>query len=265
MSSNQHANFYADMALYISQNGTKELLSGYVSPQADLGRAAVYRNGYWRACSDALGSTFPSVKNFLGAHDFRHLAHAYTQNYPPTERTLTYFGARFVHFLRHNVPHSPHLCALAELDWAWLNCLFAEDATPVSDAQLALLMADENGLLTHPFRLLPNHQMVQIKQQIFEPWQALRVSHEATPNDLQKACEEAKAETSTVLFWRPSMHVLAQPLQANEAVFLSALRCSGSLGNASETTLKQDPNFDISSFFALLLQAEILQPNAIEG
>jgi len=120
---------YADAFARYLRTGTVGALSGFCAEGADLGRLRVYRNGFLKACVDALRANYPSVERLVGEARFPALARPFVEAHPPRVASLVEYGSGFPQHLR--VTRDMHgldwLASFGALDRAWTEVCFAAD------------------------------------------------------------------------------------------------------------------------------------------
>ena len=111
------------------RTGTVDALSGFCAEDADLDRLRVYRNGFLRACIDALRANYPSVERVTGEERFAALARHFVEANPPGTASLVEYGEGFPQHVRdtREVHGLDWLASFAALDRAWTEVYFAED------------------------------------------------------------------------------------------------------------------------------------------
>ena len=113
------------------RTGTVGVLSRFCDANADLSRLRVYRNGFLRACIDALRANYPSVERLVGEERFPALARPWVDAHPPRDATLVEYGDGFAQYIADaRATHGlDWLGSFAALDRAWTEVHFAEDDT----------------------------------------------------------------------------------------------------------------------------------------
>ena len=120
---------YAGAFARYLRTGTVGALSGFCADGADLARLRVYRNGFLRACIDALRANYPSVERLAGEERFPALARPFVEASPPGTASLVEYGEGFPQHVRdaREVHGLDWLASFAALDRAWTEVYFAED------------------------------------------------------------------------------------------------------------------------------------------
>jgi hypothetical protein len=209
----------------------------------------------------------------LGEEFFGQLAAAYVQENPPAAATLVGYGfgvdsaeesehatLSFIEYLnqRHaaivkQYPYLPDICAL---DQAWLQALNANGEDFLSLEQVQALIAQGEDLGSLPLAMVDSSRLVNLQYDLIELWSTLRFG-EQTPD----SAIELKLNNNTILFWQLDGRVQARPLNAAEAVFMQTLQHTN-FDQAATAATEIDENFDLSSLFADLLNAQLLQLKA---
>ena len=111
------------------RTGTVGALSDFCAEDADLARLRVYRNGFLKACIDALRANYPSVERVAGEERFAALARPFVETKPPGTASLVEYGEGFPQHVRdtREVHGLDWLASFAALDRAWTEVYFAED------------------------------------------------------------------------------------------------------------------------------------------
>ncbi|MEP4547504.1 MAG: DNA-binding domain-containing protein [Saccharospirillum sp.] len=243
----------SDFVLNGQANGLHQVFSG---PQPEQ-IAILYRNGYLRACREALEARFPAVASAMGEVEFRTACSAYVQASPPRQRTLTGYGADFPDWLStEDISRTnPGLVDLARLDGAWLDCLFGLDESPLTALQLNRRIQSGGGLPV-TLRLPRNARVVALSWPVFDVWLAIRQGE-------HNAVVPTRPESGHVLLWRPDMTVLSRPLDAWEARFYLYFQATDSLEEAAEyflpaATNDHDLPITLEHYFARLIESGLL-------
>ena len=127
---------YTDAFARYLRTGTVGVLSDFCDENADLARLRVYRNGFLRACVEALRAGYPSVERLVGEERFPALARPYVEAHPPRVASLVEYGEHFPRFIEdaRDTHRLDYLASFAKLDRAWSEVWFAEDTdTPETD------------------------------------------------------------------------------------------------------------------------------------
>lgn len=243
----------SDFVLNGQANGLHHVFSGPEPEQV----AILYRNGYLRACREALEARFPAVASAMGEVEFRKACTAYVQASPPRQRTLTGYGADFPNWLSTEdcSRTNPGLVDLARLDGAWLDCLFGLDESPLTAQQLNQLIQSGGGSPVS-LRLPRNARVVALGHAVFDAWLSIRQGDSGVWVPIQP-------EPGHALLWRPDMTVLSRQLEAWEACFYMCFQETDSLEAAAAhflpaTTVNNESPLTLEQYFAHLIESGLL-------
>jgi len=229
------------------RTGTVGTLSDFCEADADLTRLRVYRNGFLRACIDALRASYPSVERLTGEERFPALARPYVEAHPPGTASLVEYGEGFAQHVRdtRDVHGFDWLAAFAALDRAWTEVYFSEDggveATP-SDG----VPGDAEALMNLRGRLSPRVRLVSLDFAVLGAWSRLRQGESGPRAEIRQAPQH-------VLVWRSREEMLYRDLAVPEHAFISGIAEGWSCGEAAGAALDLDAEFDLVATFASLL------------
>ncbi|RDI22854.1 putative DNA-binding protein [Pseudacidovorax intermedius] len=218
---------------------------------------AVYRNGFRRACIDALIANHPATSRLVGEDWLRSAAAEYLRHDLPTDASLLRYGEGLPDFLGGlpSTAEMPWLRAVCRLDRLWLDAHQAADAQPVHAGLLSTLPHDALGQLR--LRPLPSARWAwHADAPAFAIWQAARAGAESA--DLAG------------LSWQPDGALLVRPGEAVEwhaldragCAFLDACADGQTLLDASARAVAADTGCAIATLIGQLLgwQALCLDP-----
>lgn len=180
-------------------------------------RLAVYRNTVLGSLADVLGNAFPTVRRVLGAEAFADLARRYAAAFPPDRPMLWAYGAGFAAWADGRPELPPWGAALARLDWAMQEALFAADADPLDPTRLAAVPLERVGAM----RLMP-HPSVRL---VRSNWSVLAV---------WKGAAEASSEPEAVLIGRSGAEVFCARLTGEDGAMAATVLDGGTLAAAAE-------------------------------
>ena len=267
-SENTHADYINAFTQFMHSGNQSDVLP-FLDGSRPAAFLSVYRNGYIKASIGALQSNFPCLPVLLGEEFFGQLAAAYVQENPPAAATLVGYGfgldsdecehatLSFIEYLKQRhaaiVKQYPYLTDICALDQAWLQALNANGEDFLSLEQVQALIAQGEDLGALPLALVDSSRLVSLQYDLMELWSTLRFG-EQTPD----SAIELKLNTTTILFWQLDGRVQARPLNAAEAAFMQSLQHTN-FDQAATAAAEIDENFDLSSLFADLLNAQLLQ------
>lgn len=251
-------------ALYL-ETGDAMPLTEFCEDSSKQALLAVYRNGFYKACVDALKANFPVCVTFLGEDYFKQTAHAYVARFPPKQGTLVGYGEHFAAVVRELPEQDPEkwrampaaTADLVNLDYAWLNSLMSANSERVLSSDRVMALTDQGrDIAQEEVRLNPSVQFCVTEYQVFDLWVALKTGVEINQQIAVSAL------TQSAMFWRWQGNVQARELSAPEQALMRQLQPPGSrLNDAIEAALQRDPDFDISETFAACLQNGLLELN----
>ena len=254
-------------------NGDTTDIASFCENSSHINRLAVYRNGFYKGCMDALSANFPMCEKKLGTELFREIARLYVENFPPKQGTLVGYGINFSQFLENwindtglnnkkhvELPSSQQfssgayadLVNIAQLDYAWLKSLMSADSNDTLTVEYVTNLLDQGIELTElTVTLNPSVLLVQSDERAFSEWISLKTNNSALSETTQ---------TSFVMLWRIHDAVQARLLSPAEAGLMQTLLGKNMpLSEAFEAAIAIDDNFDVSDAFTACLQNELLE------
>ncbi|SIS75802.1 DNA-binding domain-containing protein [Neptunomonas antarctica] len=255
--------YIAAFAHYLRTGDANRMHDFCVNPE-HIKRMAVYRNGFYKGCIDALSANFPMCEKLVGNESFRNAAHIYVDHYPPEKGTLVGYGQNFSGFIadffsglvtNESQALPVNIADLAHLDYAWLTSLMSADSEQVLRGEhVAWLVAQGHDLALVEVRLSPSVILCDVGASAFSQWLSLKTN--------QKEDEQGNSASTNdlVMFWRRQGAVQARSLSVPEAALMRALqRVDSTLDSGFAAALEVDPDFDVSDIFSACLQNELLE------
>ena len=270
------------------RTGAVGALSSFCAEGADLGRLRVYRNGFLRACIDALRANYPSVERLAGEERFPALARPYVETHPPGSASLVEYGEGFPQHLRstRDMHGLDWLASFAALDRAWTEVYFSEDdgveaiphgspsgkagALPSSRGPLsgnlhaapaearsgtagpsADIPSDAEALMNLRGRLSPRVRLLSLECRALDVWSRLRQGGTGERAEIRPAPQR-------VLVWRSGAEMRYRDLSPPEHAFIAGIAAGRPCGQAAGAALDLDPEFDLATMFASLLHHHML-------
>ena len=289
--------YTAAFARYL-RTGTVGALSGFCAGDADLSRLRVYRNGFLRACIEALRASYPSVERIVGEERFPALARPYVEANPPRAASLVEYGEDFPRFIEdaRDTHRLGYLASFAILDRAWSEACFAEDADPGAAVAGSLHAADagvheDSGRRPAPagrpapepdgrgppgtsgtpaipgpaVELPADAEALMNLRGRLSPWvRMVSLEYRALHawSELRQGGlgqrTEVRRRPQQVLLWRGDAGMLYRDLTPPEHSFFARVAAGRSCGEAAGAALDADPTFDPVATFASLLHYRML-------
>ena len=227
--------------------GREEALAPWIAP-GRTGRLAVYRNTVAKGCADALAAQFPSVARIVGEAWMRQAAVRFAADQPPSVPSLADYGEGFPDWLAGFAPAAglPYLSALAQIDWARRNALFAPDHPALGPADFARFAPDDYARICA--QLHPSAQLLWFGDGTPSLWAALQ-------GDRAPDAAELPRDPQGLLLVRPNLRVAHRILDRDACAFLRACQQGLSLGEAGEAALGAQPGLPLADRFAELIAA----------
>ncbi len=254
-------------ALYL-ETGDAEPLAEFCEDPSQPALFAVYRNGFYKACIDALMANFPVCLNFLGEDYFKQAARTYVARFPPKTGTLVGYGEHFAAVARELPEQDPEkwrampaaTADIINLDYAWLNSLMSANSEQILDSDSVTALTEQGrDIAQEEVRLNPSVRICVTGYQVFDLWVALK-----TGAEISRGVSVA-AVPQTVMFWRWQGDVQARVLSAPEESLMRRLQPPGGrLNDAIEAALQGDRDFDVGNTFAACLQNGLLELTTIQ-
>ncbi len=207
-------------------------------------RLAIYRNSVFGNYHNALGASYPVLRQLLGAAAFVATVDAFVHKHPSASGDLNCYGDAFGDFLAVHVTDAirPWLPDIARLEWAIDEAHRAADSVHAPNAVLAALAAiAPEQLPALRFRLDPSCRLLASRFPILRVWLQSQPGHEP-----DKAVT-ADAGAEGLLVRRNSEGVPIERLPCGDFAWLVALAAGATLGEAMEAAQTEDPAFDLAA------------------
>ena len=210
-------------------------------------RFAVYRNNVIVGLVNALRSAFPVVERIVGERFFQAMARAYALVEPPRSPVLMDYGTGFADFIAAFAPAASlsYLPDVARIERAWREAYHAEDAEPLTAADLAAVGADAIGGLV--LLLNPSLRVLRSQWPAQTIWTMNASGGEVRPVDLSRG--------EDTLIVRPDAEVEVRTMPPGGATFVVALGQGLPLGEAAAAALADNARFDLAANIAGLIAA----------
>ena len=207
-------------------------------------RMAVYRNTVCANYRNALGATYPVVRQLVGGPFFDAAVDAYVMAVPSTGGDLNVYGDRFGDFLA-DYPHAKELAYLpdvARLEWAVDEASRAADQAGTPEDLLAALAAVPAERITaQRFALDPSCRLLAADHPVFRIWQVHQPGFEGD------ASVRFGTGTDWLLVRRENGIAVIERLAHGEFALLRALGDGLELASALDAATTADATFDLGT------------------
>ncbi len=215
------------------------------------GRLKIYRSNIMGNLTGALRGSYPLLEKLTGEDFAMGLLRAFVMENPPGEAFLSNYGAGLADFIEVFAPAKglPYLADVARLEWAMNEAYYAQDDRPLIQDDLQNMPLDTLADTVLPLR--PSVRLMESR------WPLVSI--------LDFSLKESRGEQETlnldqggcrVMVYRPGLSVDIITLEPSEYGFLQAIKAGKTLGQALETALKTEPEFDFQGFLQKHLTLE---------
>lgn len=209
-----------------------------IDPAARLG---IYRNNLQQGFHKTLALEYPVICRLVGTDYFRQLTRAFLERHPSRSGDLHHVGAAFSSFLRRRFVDSEYLylADVAALEWAYQECLLAEEVEPLDPGTLRNVPAPSHGLLR--FSLRPSCRLVQ------SPFPILRIWQVNQPESTAEEIIDLDSGPDFLLVFRRQGGVYFHRIHQDDFRLLAALAAGSSLAEALDLIVASSPKFDLGA------------------
>jgi hypothetical protein len=209
-----------------------------IAPELRLG---IYRNNLHEGFTKTLALEFPVIQRLVGEDYFRQLALSFLARHPSRSGDLHQIGAPFAAFLGTQFADTEYryFADVAALEWAWQECLVAEDDQALEPQVLQAVLPHAYGCLQ--FALQRAVRLLASSFPIARIWEV---------NQPGSAAAEVIALGSGpefVLVHRVTGDPAIARLSPGEFALLSALAVGEPLETALDAGLAREPGFDLAA------------------
>ncbi len=190
-------------------------------------RLAIYKNAYYARLLEALETTYPILKKYVGEEVFETIAYAYIHHHHSPYRSIRWFGDQLAIFLSEEADYrnSPHLSELAKFEWEMTLVFDAANADVISVEEIGKIPPDQWEDMQ--FKIHPSIHFLQLNWNVVAIWEAL--SEDKTP----VAPVESESSVCWIL-WRKALVSRFCSLPEEEAWAMHALASGKSFGEICE-------------------------------
>jgi len=234
------------------KTGSNRDVCAFLEEQKNTEFMPIYRNGFLKSCLSALSANYPSIVNLLGEGYFSKVAKKYILEHPPRKATLIGYGEGFAEFLSSEITDLPYLKSFAVLDQYWLLSLNSKESDVWDIDAVNRTISENIDLSLFPVALVESANVIHVDYALLDTWILLKNNNALTQSIA------LSQETQSILIWRCAGEVRGRVLERLDIVILDILKKGANLETVTSSALKIEPNFDISAYFAELLQNRLL-------
>jgi hypothetical protein len=208
-----------------------------IAPELRLG---IYRNNLQEGFTKTLALEFPVIQRLVGEDYFRQLALRFLAHHPSRSGDLHHIGAPFAAFLRGEFVGTTYeyFAEVAALEWAWQECLVAEDDEALDPK--ALQAVPPHDYVHLQFALRKAARLLESAFPIMSIWEVNQ------PGDNVAEIIDLASGPEFVLVHRVAGCARTTRLSAGEFSLLSGLASAEPLGAALDAALLCEPRFDLA-------------------
>lgn len=224
-------------------------------------RFAVYRNNVMVSLIDALADSYPVTQELVGEEFFAAMARLFVQAQPPRSPVLALYGEGFADFIEAFPPAAGlvYLADVARLEMRRVQAWHAADAAPLTEQELARLLADASLPLAR-FVLHPSLVVLRSRHAVVSLWAAHQTDDVAAAL-AQVAVDQAEA----ALVLRVGLEVDITRIGEGAAAFVGGLQQGLTFGAAAGQALTVEPEFDLAATLGMLIRGGAICSAGISG
>jgi hypothetical protein len=209
-----------------------------IPPQLRLG---IYRTNLQEGFAKTLALEFPVIQRLAGEDYFRQLALGFLAQHPSRSGDLHHIGAPFAAFLRARFAATgyEYFADVAALEWAWQECLVAEDDGTLDPKALHAVPPHSYAGLR--FALRTSARLLESAFPIARIWEMNQ------PGASLEESIDLASGPQCVLLHRVATGARLTLLPPGEFALLSTLARTEPLEVALEAALARAPHFDLAS------------------
>ena len=210
---------------------------------------SLYRGNLTANWDKGLSAAYPVIRQLVGEGFFRAMARAFGRSRPSVTGDLNRFGEGFSDFLTTYAPLSdyPYMPDVARLEWLLHRAHYAADSTALDPGSLiAIGVGAVESLRLH---LRPGHVPFHSPWDAVGIWQAHQPGSAALTGDVDRP--------SRCIVHRPNRRAGPLPVTQGGFVALRLIDGGATLGEALESALEADSDFDPGAAFPRWVEAGI--------
>jgi hypothetical protein len=182
---------------------------------------------------------YPVICRLVGPDYFRQLARTFLACHPSRSGDLHHVGAAFASFLRRQFGDSEYLylADVAALEWAYQECLVAEEVDPFDPRTLRTVPPQTHAMLR--FGLRPSYRLVQSQFPVLKIWQV---------NQPESAADETidlHSAPDFLLVFRSPGGIYIRRIDHDDYRLLAAFAAGTALLEALDSIVASSPQFDV--------------------
>ena len=216
------------------------------------GRFNIYRNNMMSSLCGALVDTFPVVVQLVGLEFFNATARAFVRQQPKRSPLLTWIGADFAEFIAvfEHTAALPWLAHVARLEYARLKAYHCANTIEMDIDSLRALVSRPVVLLNTGVFFRAEFAVLTFPFAAYSIWAA----HQ---NNGDLATIKTESAESCIVF-RSDHTVHCVKISPDQAIFINALSNGKTFAQAQEQACLNDPDFQLSQSFLLLIQTRAI-------
>lgn len=183
-------------------------------------RLNIYGHAYRARLVEALAANYPLLYRYLGDEQFAKLSNIYLTQTPSTFRSIRWFGKELPALVKKLYGHHAYLESLANIEWTLTEVFDAQDATPVTLADMAAIAPEDWSAIRLQFH--PSLRLLTFSYSILPFWKALAEDQDPV---IPEACP-----AFTCLFWRKDLINQFSALSEDEAWAIQTMINNGEFG-----------------------------------
>ncbi len=218
----------------------------------------IYRNNYRGNLHDTLAGAYPVIAQLVGEGFFRLMTREFIAKNLSRSGNLHHYGEQMPGFIEGFKPAQglPYLSDVAKLEWDCHRAYFADDAAPFDIGKLAQISPEQYANLT--LHIHPACQVVCSRYPVSAIWHA----HQSDlPDDFSI---DLASGASIVLVYRGDGVVLVNDISEADAKWIQGIQAGATLGNVTDETLHEFPDFDLQAALVNLIALGVLTDITLE-
>ncbi len=216
-------------------------------------RFSVYRNNVAVSLTEAMHQAFPVIAKLLGTQNMDGLSGVFLRQHPPSSPLMMFYGENFPDFLTgmEQLKHLGYLPDVARLELALRRSYHAADGQAIDAEALAIPPED---LMRAKLTFAPAMELVRSEWPIHSIWRF----------NSQDGASKPEPGAQDVLITREEYDPSPDLLPEGGADWITLTKDGKTIGEAYEAVAADNPDFDLGTTLALLLQGGAITSVTIE-